>query len=112
MKNEFSKQDREIISSRSEGVCEVCRQERATQIHHRRPRGRFGLIEGTNTPANGLHLGNSCHHWIEHNRTQAKDLGQLLVNTQNPEEEPVKFYDGWFLLHVDGSREAVTPQWV
>jgi hypothetical protein len=81
---------RPLVEERSHGMCEirlpqVC-QGRATNIHHRLPRG----AGGTNSKANLLHLCGSgttgCHGWVESHRKEAYELGLLLRRGENPEE--------------------------
>lgn len=71
-------------------------------IHHRRPRGMGGTnLPWVNQPGNLLTLCGSgttgCHHWVERNRDEARQLG-FLVRTwglQLPTEIPVFTHEGW-----------------
>lgn len=81
------------VAMRSRGVCEaripgVCLG-RATNYHHRLPRGQGG----TDTPACLMHLCGSgttgCHGWVEHNRALSYELGLLVRMGQDPAKNPV-----------------------
>lgn len=51
------------VTQRSGGICERCRHERATQLHHKTKRSQGGQ----HTAANLVHLGSDCHGWVEAN---------------------------------------------
>lgn len=78
------------VALRSEGLCERCGAELATQVHHRNPR-RMGSRRGpwVNGLPNLGHLGNLCHAWVESNRTAALVEGWLLRANENPATVPV-----------------------
>lgn len=97
---------RDALAARSGGVCERCGRERATQAHHRRPRAMGGSRDGhTNTLANLLHLGDSCHEWVESYRAEATRNGWLVRQGYNPETYPVWLHSHEMpvLLRADGT---------
>jgi 5-methylcytosine-specific restriction enzyme A len=59
--------------------------------------------------ANCLHLHPGCHKNIESYREKGRSLGFLVRQTEDPEEVPVKRWDGWVLLGQDGSMTPVDP---
>lgn len=73
-----------IIEARSGGICERDGCGRAEVFHHRRPRGSGGTSLGwVNQAANGFHVSNACHDWIEGrhpewSRTSSTDAGWLV----------------------------------
>jgi hypothetical protein len=111
---------RQIVTARSGGRCELCRNNKADSWAHRRSRGQGGLW----TPSNGLALCGSgtsgCHGWTEHNPTLAAAGGWRLVHDhRDPAEVPVWLapaltWPGWWLLDDDGmylpAPDADTPQ--
>lgn len=87
-----------VVAMRSQGVCEarlptVC-EGRATNYHHRDPRG-MGGTKAADTPENLVHLCGSgttgCHGWIESHRDRAKELKLLLVMGEDPAKTPVRW---------------------
>lgn len=68
-----------MIAIRSGGVCEMCTNATASQIHHRCPRqsGKYHP-PWMSTASNGLALCLRCHEWIEGNRTAAYASGWLV----------------------------------
>lgn len=89
-----------LIGERSSGVCEVCGQERATQVHHRRPRGMGGSRDPRiHEPSMLLHVGDHCHHHIEHNRGESIAEGWLLTHAG---DRPVRTWIGYLLLDDGG----------
>lgn len=105
----FSDEDRAIILRRSYGDCERCNRWPAAHLHHRKPRrmgGRYGLAaEDVNRPSNALALCAVCHDEIETKvRGEARDLGLILPDGQDPAKSPVflKRYRGWVKLDDEG----------
>lgn len=87
---------REALAERSQGLCERCGQERATQAHHRRPRGMGGSRDAaTNVLSNLLHLSDECHAYVEANRTQAVVYGWLVKQHMTPASVPAKLWTGF-----------------
>lgn len=76
-------------------------------VHHRRPRGMGGnKSAATSSPSNALLLCGSgttgCHGWVESNRSEARDLGLLLRQHQDPAAVPVTLLVGRVLLGAAG----------
>lgn len=98
---QITRQTRDIVAERSGGLCEVCRVERATQMHHRRPRGMGGSrLSKTHQPSMLLHVGDGCHAWIERNRQVSLAEGWLL--RQSESDRPVRTWMGFVVLDDDG----------
>lgn len=103
--------DRLLVLARSGGICEVCGQARATNVHHRRPRGMGGTSRAIESPAWLLHVcgqGNTsgCHRRIENNREEARAAGWLLLPQQDAAVTPVRLACGWVVLLDDGDYAA------
>ena len=89
---------RRLVRVRSGGVCEGCRQARATDYSHRVRRG-----PGAWCPSNALDLCASCHRFGHAEPLKARDLGWLLRTTDDPLIVPAcLFGQGWVLLTPDG----------
>lgn len=104
----FSPQVRALIAERSSGLCEIrwcCDGDRATQIHHRRPRGMGGSRrESTNLASNGLHACTECHAFAESHRALALECGWLVPQSEEcPETVPVLVNRRRSLLEDDGT---------
>lgn len=102
----FPKQAKDIIETRSGGVCEIDGCGAAEVIHHRRPRGAGGTSLGwVNRAANGLHVSDACHLRIESNRMTAYVNGWLVSMNGNEISADVHvLYRGrYVLLRDDGS---------
>lgn len=67
-------QARKIVAQRSNGVCELCDQARATHCHHRWLKSQGGPW----CPANLIHLDASCHDRIHKNPKDAEVHGWIL----------------------------------
>lgn len=81
-----STRTREVLAKRSGGKCEVCGGGKATEVHHRRPRGMGGSRKAaTNLPSNLLHLCAGCHRGlIEIHREVALNAGWLVRQADDP----------------------------
>lgn len=100
---------RKALHERSEGRCERCGNERATQAHHRRPRALGGSRDaGTNVLSNLLHLGNDCHAHVESYRSEAFSYGWLCRQAMDPRQMPVERRGVWVHLGDDGGVEPVS----
>ena len=107
----FRKPVRDIITRRSQGVCERCGVNPAVQIHHRRPRAMGGTRRpDTNLPANGLHVCPACHCAIESDREEALRHGWLVLQRHEPFLVPVFRRGEWVSLYDDGSIEMRTER--
>ncbi len=100
-----------VVMARAGSECELCG-DRATQTHHRRPKGSGGSSDpATNRPSNLLRLCGfgsvtGCHFAIESDRTYAYDMGWLVHRRFNPADVPVLLLrPGWVLLTDDGDYE-------
>lgn len=61
-KGEISANTRKEVSSRSNGVCEICDSQRATQMAHITSRKR---IEHKTTAEDLIHVCIRCHVWLD-----------------------------------------------
>jgi hypothetical protein len=87
---------RQIISERSGGWCEVCRDERATDLHHRRRKGMGGVRgPSLHLPVNLLHVCRFDHQFIHANPETAMDSGWMLRVHEAPEETPARLHTIW-----------------
>jgi hypothetical protein len=76
----------EAVTRRSRGICELCRDAPASEMHHRRMRSAGGL----DIVDNILHLCRSCHHDTIHaNPDWAYRHGFLLRRAATDHPEPV-----------------------
>lgn len=106
---QITKATRAIVAERSNDTCEVCGQEEATQMHHRRPRGMGGSRDARiHQPSMLLHLGNDCHHYIEHNRDEALDEGWLVKNAND--DRPVRAQGRYVRFDDDGGFTGFGPE--
>lgn len=114
-------QRRALVATRDGGRCVRCAAP-ATQIHHRRSRGRGGSSDpAINSPANLLTLCGSgttgCHGWVESNRREAEIEGYIVRHgARVPGTVPVRVFTPlvfeqwtWVLLGADGSRDRCEP---
>lgn len=102
--NGFSKSVVAEILTRDEHTCVRCgrgvdpsARGIGWSIHHRRPRGMGGSRDPEVTgPTNGVVLCGSgttgCHGWVESNRVDARRLGFLVAQWQDPELVPVQHW--------------------
>jgi 5-methylcytosine-specific restriction protein A len=108
---------RAVVAKRDGGRCVRCAAP-ATQIHHRRSRGRGGSSDpAINSPANLLTLCGSgttgCHGWVESNRREAEIEGYIVRHgARSPGTVPVRIFTPlvfqqwtWVLLGADGSKD-------
>ncbi|MEO3922675.1 hypothetical protein ABGB07_02150 [Micromonosporaceae bacterium B7E4] len=105
----------EKLRERSGGLCEMqlpgCLG-RATDVCHRIKRGMGGrkgaARELNNRLSNVIHGCRECHGWTHARPEEAYDLGLMLREGQDPENEPVTRRCEWVYLYDDGSwTEAV-----
>lgn len=105
MSTGFSPAVKEIVTGRSNGMCEICGDQPGAEFHHRRARGMGGSRRtDTNTPANCLLLcgGDGCHRMIESNRTVARVMGWLVPQGWAPADAKVIYRGEVKWLHDDG----------
>lgn len=108
----FSLEVRDIIATRSRGVCEIGRCESAAEhMHHRRPRGLGGTsVPWVNKAANALHLCMVHHAYVESHRTLAIAEGWLISQHRTDAvatDIPVTRNGKSVLLSDDGSFRPV-----
>lgn len=101
----FSKQVRDIITRRAQGICERCGcAAPAYQLHHRRPRSMGGSKRAdTNQPSNGLYVCVACHCAIESDRELSLENGWLVRQGQAPADIPVMRHGSSVYLSDDGT---------
>lgn len=104
----------ELVEARSGLACEVmwlgCLF-RATQFHHRRPRGMGGSQqESTNTASNCLHVCARCHAWVESQRVWALERGFLVGQEQDPLLIPVRWRCTQPCLLDDGGKRQLVKE--
>ena len=97
---------RQIVHDRSLRTCEVCGVARATEVHHRLPRGRSG-DNSIHQAGNLLDLCYECHHVRIHEHPEvARANGWLLSPGDDPAGVPAllatPYGQGMFLLDDEG----------
>jgi hypothetical protein len=89
---------RELLTLRSLGVCELCGAAKATNFHHRKNRSQGGAHD----LSNALHLCGSgttgCHGMVTEHPQDAFDNGWSVRSFAVPAETPVKRMGSWVLL--------------
>lgn len=112
----FSDRVRRIIEQRSLGRCEVCGLNRSgMQIHHRRPRGMGGTVDGwVGDSPNGLMICQGCHRMVEDRRHWAYTKGLLVRHGWHSVDVPVMLASGWSLLRPSPPYKMRIPErhWV
>lgn len=114
----FSPAARAAVMESTQGRCAGCGS-KATEVHHRYPRGMGGTSRvSVGGPWNGIPACSGCHAWAESHRERARDLGWLLRDPVP--SRPWWCYpygwrrwidvDGcWLVAWVDGPPPAATP---
>lgn len=101
---------RKVVMDRDGHSCVRCGH-RASQVHHRIPRG----MGGTRNPnahelSRLISVCDDCHLWIESNRSEAEGLGYLVRFGTPPAYAPILWRTRWVHLGSDGAVYAVpTP---
>ena len=110
-KGAFTEKTRKLIMERAGYKCEICGLSMVIgQIHHRQPRGMGGTrSKSRSSCSNGLYVHAKCHAMVESQRERAYMMGWLVKTGYQPESTPVKLWDGWFVLTVDGQRLLDSP---
>jgi hypothetical protein len=102
----ITKAQRELLRLRSQGVCELCGADQATNFHHRKNRSQGG----GNELSNAMHLCGSgttgCHGHVTENPALAYRFGWSVKSFADPAETLVKRKGQWVLLDDLG---YVTP---
>lgn len=103
-----------VVRSRDNSRCQKCQKNLKTpDVHHRKPKQMGGSDSGTTYGlANLVSLCRNCHSWAHENPIAAMDLGLLLSQSVEPEEEPVlvRGRERWFtyLGGVEHGRKEAT----
>lgn len=97
---------RALLVARSGGRCEArlpgCSGQ-ATDAAHRISRKMGGRPDSWHSVAAVLHLCRACHSWCHARPKEAKDLGLMLDEWQDPTREPVAYQNaGWVVLDNEG----------
>ena len=100
----FDDETKQAVWERAKNRCELCGGSGgARHFHHRRPRGMGGTSRvDSGGAANALLLHPACHERVERDRKHAIGLGWLVDQASDPEQVPVRLFDGWWLLTSDG----------
>ena len=107
----FTPEQRRDALLRNGGICELCGAARATDVHHRQPRGMGGArgqrAARVNALSNALALCRVCHDTVERDRPAAMSHGWLVPRHEDPAATPA-FLDVWLgrgpvLLGDDGT---------
>lgn len=86
---------RDLVYTRSNHVCEMCGNTRATEVHHRKNRSQGGQW----TPANTLHLCTEHHRHVTVNPAVAYQQGWSVRSFADPASTPVWLARrGWSFL--------------
>jgi hypothetical protein len=100
------KDTRNIVRTRSGGLCELHGGHRGDSMHHRKNRSQGGQW----TPGNILHLcgdgTTGAHGWITEHPLAAEINGWAVKSTENPSAVPVLYRGRWVLLDDEG---GITP---
>ena len=109
MAKEVTEATRRLLEKRSGGICELCRSARATNVHHRLPRGMGGTTRNIHTAEWLLHLCGSgttgCHGMIERDRERAYSNGWLLRQHEDAASTHVRIFGAIVYLTPDGHYE-------
>lgn len=98
---------KKILRARSDGVCEGCGRNPASDFSHRVKASQGGSY----CPTNGLDLCRPCHTWLHDNETEAEKLGWLLRSHQDPADVPAWLFGrGLVFLRADGSIEEAPEE--
>lgn len=110
---------REKVYARANGVCEVCgKYAPGAEIHHRMLRGMGGSkkpnIHNVESLIAVCGWGNTsgCHGDIHGNTDYSKAMGWIIsrFSPYEPEQVPVRMWDGMFWLNLDGTRRRATDE--
>ena len=100
--SKLTKAERDRLTARSGGICELCGVDPATNWHHRKNRSQGGK----NNLGNALHLCGSgttgCHGWVTENPAKAYEMGWSVRSGFNPADVPVYRRQEWAILTEDG----------
>ena len=98
------------VKHREGGCCAVCGLpiQGKGHLHHRAPRGMGGSAM-LNSPANLVHLHETCHlKHVEQQRARAYLNGWLIRRGARPRDVPFMYMlNGWVLLNEDGTTTEV-----
>ena len=109
----FSERTRELVRQRANNRCDLCGSRilaGVAQLHHRSPRKAGGSSNADlGSPANALLLHVLCHARVEKDRSRSYSMGWLVHAWDNPAEIPVRLFNGWFMLTVEGECVPTSP---
>ena len=91
---------RKIVKQRSQGMCEICERNYASDMAHRVAVSQRGKWE----PANILHACRFCPSYNHAHTKEAYEKGQHLKYGSDPLSEKVLLGNTWYLLGNDGSK--------
>lgn len=102
-RNDWPTAVRRLARRRSGGLCELCAEQVATDLHHRKARRHRD-----HRVCNALHLCRRCHDAINNRRTWARVRGLTVSPTDDPADVPVELLAGSpvFLTLTGTYREA------
>ena len=113
MSGQVPQRTKEKVRDRADGKCEVCgKYDPGCNFHHRRAKGMGGTRNPRIHDAQNLifacGLGNTsgCHGDIHGNPAYSKAMGWIVsrFSPYEPEQVPVRLWDGMFWLNPDGTR--------
>lgn len=96
---------REVVTKRSQGLCEICANRPATDMAH-----RLAVSQGGKwMPSNILHACRNCHEYNHDHPVNSFEYGWHLRSGSDPLECPVflRFSngcEGWIMLKDDGTK--------
>lgn len=90
---------RRLVMERAGDLCEMCGQQRAMELHHRRNRSQ----QGKHTPANLGALCSPCHQFVTVHPAAAVRSGWSIQGTRaTPEGVAVRYRGVWCVLSDSG----------
>lgn len=78
---------RAAVAGRSNGYCEWCARQQATDKHHRRNASQGGGWH----PSNIVNLCRECHQWVTVNPEEAHAVGLTLWTDEDPADTPIRY---------------------
>ena len=96
---DWSPSTREAVQRRSQGQCEVCDSQPATDMHHRRRRK-----ERDHRVVTALHCCRTCHRGIHAHPAEARTYGWITYSTADPASVPLLIHGNrWVVLQPNGT---------
>lgn len=101
MGNAIPASQRRVVSERDNHQCQRCGT-RGSDWHHRRRRAVKTHYQ--HCACNGVLLCRTCHNWAHSNPEEARAEGLIVSAYEDePHAVPINTFQGWLLLHCDGS---------